>query len=121
MVEMIPITYRDFYDVPRMFVVSFHEKQFLFDCPFNEKTEEYQNSYYVYLMPKLSEFDLEGSWGLLTERAVSRLGSTTVSDVYFDETCRKYMDPTILYKIIGDTELHNNANEADVKKPGGLP
>ena len=100
MAEMIPIIYRDFYDLPRMFVVSFHEKQFLFDCPFNEETEEYQNSYYVCLMPKLSEFDLEGSWDLLTEKAVSRLGSITVSDVHFDKTCRKYMDPAILYKII---------------------
>ena len=100
MVEIIPIKYRDFYDVPRMFVVSFHEKQFLFDCPFNEETEEYQNFYYVNLMPKLSEFDLEGSWDLLTEKAVLRLGSITVSDVNFDEIFRKYMNPAILYKII---------------------
>lgn len=37
----LPITYRDYYDVPRMLVVRFEGQAYLFDCPFDVALDEY--------------------------------------------------------------------------------
>jgi len=49
---MIPIKqYRDFWDIPRIFLVEYGNSLFLFDCEFDEQKEDYGNVFHVYLMP----------------------------------------------------------------------
>jgi len=68
------IRYRDFYDVPRIFITVHDGKQYLFDCPFDDDLDEYSDRYRVYQLPAILEDELEGSWERLPERAVSLLG-----------------------------------------------
>ncbi len=84
-----PILYRDFYDVPRMFVVRFGGKTYLFDCPFDEIKDEYGTHYSVFLMPPLDDADLAGDWRKLLSLAVQLKGKVPVSDVKFDTSKRK--------------------------------
>jgi hypothetical protein len=100
MTAMIPINYRDFWDVPRIFVTSYQGQQFLFDCPFNETAEDYPDRYAVYLMPSLTEDDLQGSWAVLPAKATRRLGTVPVIEIRFDATRRQAIDATVLDEIL---------------------
>lgn len=64
----------------------------MFDCKFDEHTEDFSDKYEVFLMPDVSENDLRGSWHELAKKAVRSLGEIPVSDVRFDQSCRKYID-----------------------------
>ncbi|HEY3135996.1 MAG TPA: hypothetical protein VGL29_08205, partial [Blastocatellia bacterium] len=68
------IRYRDFYDVPRIFIMTYNSKLYLFDCPLDDELDEYSDRYRVYQLPAISEDELQGSWERLPERAVSLLG-----------------------------------------------
>ena len=35
------IRYRDFYDIPRIFIVTLNGKLFLFDCAFDDEIDDY--------------------------------------------------------------------------------
>ena len=69
--------YRDFWDVPRMFLVDSDGRSMLFDCAFDEEREDFGDQYRVYLMPPLSNGELEGSWADLPKRAHSFVGECT--------------------------------------------
>ena len=89
MKQWFSIRYRDFYDVPRMFIAGIGKLVLLFDCPFNQEKDEYEDTYKVYSMPVLDDSDLAGSWEGLPARADSLLGELPVSEVEFDSTRRK--------------------------------
>lgn len=99
MSEMIPIKYREFYDIPRMFVVSYHGQIYLFDCPFNEAKDEYPSHYDVHSLPSLTAKDLEGSWAGLTSRAVSKIAEVSIEEVKFDGTLRDAVDAEVLERL----------------------
>ena len=47
--QWLPIRrYRDFYDIPRAFVVEHGGEQLLFDCPFDEALDNYADEYTIY-------------------------------------------------------------------------
>jgi len=81
MKQMIPIEYRDFYDVPRMFLVSQGDQAYLFDCPFDKGQDEHPDHYTVYLMPMLTAADRAGSWLELRFRAISEIGTLPIGAV----------------------------------------
>ncbi len=58
--KWLPITYRDFYDVPRAFVVAARGDWLFFDCPFDAAADEYRSDYAVYVLP--GPPPAEGSW-----------------------------------------------------------
>ena len=88
--------YRDFWDVPRMFLVETEGKLFLFDCPFDEEREDFSTTYQIYQVPAISEAELEGSWAELPNRAIRSLGVVSVSSVTFDPSRRTAIDGRIL-------------------------
>ena len=92
------IQYRDFYDVPRIFVTNYQGQLYLFDCPFNDELDDYPDSYRVYQLPALTEAELAGSWEHLPERAISLLGVVTVTEVQFDPTKRACVNTAIFSK-----------------------
>lgn len=84
----LPILYRDFYDVPRMFVVLHAGATYLFDCPFCEDSDDYAEDFSVYRMPdnsvaatSLDDWSSLPSSGLL-------FGTIPVRDVHFDASRR---------------------------------
>ena len=93
------ITYRDFWDVPRIFIARHKSKNYLFDCEFDEITEEYPEMYQVYVLPELAPYELEGSWKDLNSKAQTHLGEIAVTSVIFDATSRQSIDVGIIDEL----------------------
>lgn len=93
------IRYRDLWDVPRIFLVEHGGNTYLFDCAFDEATEDYPDHYRVFRVPSLTEDELAGSWDELHLRAIQELGSVPVRDVQFDPTRRARVDTSILARL----------------------
>ena len=101
MQEWCAIRYRDFCDVPRMFVVEYLGEWYLFDCRFDEASDEYSKVYSVHLLRKVSETDLAGSWEDLKERiGLKYLGDVAVKEVQFDPTRRKGVSRSALERAL---------------------
>ncbi len=94
------IRYRDFYDIPRIFITAHDGKQYLFDCPFDDELDDYSDRYRVYQLPAISEDDLKGSWERLSERAVRLLGVVPVAEVQFDPTKRQRLDTAVIEALL---------------------
>ncbi|MBX9625825.1 MAG: hypothetical protein K2X82_18640 [Gemmataceae bacterium] len=109
MTRWVPIDYRDFWDVPRIFFAAAGGDLFLFDCPFDEEVEDFPNDYRVHRMPPLTPDDRAGSWAELHRKAVRELGTVPVTAVTFDPTKRKFIDGAILDEVAGAAVAHRPA------------
>ena len=89
MINGIPIRYRDFWDVPRIFVAEYDGGLYLFDSRFDKTVEDYLEFYDVYLMPSFGESDYLGSWAEHPQKAICKLGVVPIDSVRFDPTKRK--------------------------------
>ena len=62
-----PIRYRDFFDIPRAFVVEYTGDLYFFDCPFDQRVDEYPDHYDVYRLETSAALDLTtDSWQSLS-------------------------------------------------------
>ncbi|MBS1790162.1 MAG: hypothetical protein JST85_20730 [Acidobacteria bacterium] len=102
--EWTPIRYRDFYDLPRIFITSYNGKNYLFDCPFDDELDDYPESYRVYQLPALSEEELQGSWEHLPRLAVSLVGVIPVAEVQFDATKRERINVATFRELFARRE-----------------
>lgn len=96
----VPIRYRDFWDVPRIFLANYENKLFLFDCPFDDEIEDYPRHYKVYVLPDLAEEVLAGSWAELYTSATQYLGEVPIENVRFDATKRREIDSAVLEELV---------------------
>jgi hypothetical protein len=116
MENMTPITYRDFWDVPRIFIARREGDVLLFDCPLDETTEDYPNCYRVYLIPDLQDDELGGSWDKLHLKARRSLGEIPVRSVCFDATKRQGVATALLDSLAAPSEnngaLHAQPSES---------
>jgi hypothetical protein len=94
------VQYRDFWDVPRIFLILQRDQLLLFDCAFDEQLEDYPDSYTVYCMPNLTEEDLSGSWRPLPAKALSTLATVPIDDVVFDPTRRKAIQSNLIDRLL---------------------
>jgi hypothetical protein len=94
------IEYRDFWDQPRIFFVHHDGRLYLFDCPFDEETEDFQDTYTVYEMPELTGTDYAGSWAHLPDKAIRSVGEVPLDQVHFDPTKRRQIDTAIFANLI---------------------
>ena len=101
----VPIQYRDFWDLPRIFIASYDRKLFLFDCPFDETAEDYPETYKVYILPGQREEELTGSWDKLHLRASHFLGEVPISKVEFDPTRRQGIQPSVLEELAAEARI----------------
>jgi hypothetical protein len=69
--KWVPIRYRDFFDVPRIFIAAYEGARYLFDCPFDDELDYYSDHYRVYQLPVALEGELEGSCGSICRNAQS--------------------------------------------------
>jgi len=86
------IQYREFYDVPRIFLFRVGGSLFLAECSFDDQMDDYCRHYDLFELP--SDTPLEGSWDALHDSATRNIGQISVSDVVFDETKRRQVDLT---------------------------
>jgi hypothetical protein len=90
---MIPIIkYRDFYDVPRVFFVRYDDRLLLFESTFEDELDDYSTEYDVYLVPELSDSEMNRSWERISRFAARKLGRIPVNAIAFDPTRREYID-----------------------------
>lgn len=68
-IEWADIQYRDFYDVPRIFVFRANDRVFLADCPFDEEIDDYLKFYTLFELPPDADRSLDGSWQHLRDTA----------------------------------------------------
>ena len=50
----LPIAYAEFYDIPRAFLVNFHDKSYFFDCPFSKSLDDYPDKFVVYQLHQIN-------------------------------------------------------------------
>ena len=109
MSQQAPIQYRDFYDIPRMFIVDFNGFQFLFDASFDDSIDDYPDQYSVSLLPNLTHKELAGSWEHIGERPLRQLGRVPTSAVHFDPTKRKSIDTDLLKHLLAAPPARESA------------
>lgn len=95
---MEKIEYQEFWDIPRLFIVRYKNKFFLFNCKFDEEKDDYPDTYKVYLL-KESDVDSK-NWEEKISSDTPFLGELKTGDIRFDTTKRKEMDVDILNKFI---------------------
>ena len=105
----VRIQYRDFYDIPRMFIVDFNGFQFLFDASFDDSIDDYPDHYSVSLLPNLTHKELAGSWERVGERPLRQLGQVPISAVHFDPTKRKSIDTDLLKHLLAAPPARESA------------
>ena len=96
----LPIRYREFYDIPRIFVVEASGDRYLFDCPFDPDLDDYPEQYRVYRLPGDTVIPEAGSWNQLAEKGCL-LGEIPTSLVAFDQTTRAFVEARVLDHILG--------------------
>jgi hypothetical protein len=85
--EWLAIQYRDFYDIPHLFVVFADDERIVFESRFDQDRDEYANSFTVYLLPPHLDLPPD-SWDALTE-GLEPVATVPVSEVTFDPTRRR--------------------------------
>ncbi len=107
--QQVPIQYREFYDIPRMFIVEFNGSQFLFDGSFDDSMDEYPDYYNVSLLGHLTNKELAGSWEAIGQRPLRQLGRVQTSAVRFDPTKRKSIDAELLKHLLAAPPARESA------------
>ncbi|HET6976396.1 MAG TPA: hypothetical protein VFI24_08740 [Pyrinomonadaceae bacterium] len=94
------ILYSGFYDAPLAFVTSHQNVQYLFWRGFfDEQLDDYPNDYRVYVLPNLSEEQINAFWSSLPEKAIAYIGKVSLNQVAFDPTRREFID-TVTFDLI---------------------
>lgn len=96
----LSINYREFFDVPRIFLTQFEGRTYLFDCPFDDTLDDYPDTYSVYELPDLAEAQRTGSWAHLRDMATAVVGSISVASVRFDSTKRHRIDDAVFNQFL---------------------
>jgi len=98
------IHYREFYDLPRIFITSFQGKKYLFDCPFDDEIDDYPDSYRVYELADVSDEEIKGSWEWLTARTSAQIGEIPVARIEFDPTKRERINTAALEELLAQRD-----------------
>jgi hypothetical protein len=78
----------------------------LFDCSFDDATEDFLSSYRVYMMPALKDEQVAGPWSDLPARALKYVGDVAIERIRFDTTRRQAVDAS----VFGDLSTSAKAN-----------
>lgn len=102
MPQWVPFKYRDFWDVPRMIVLEHNQIWYLLLCVFDEQTEDYADTYSVFVVEPVTARALDsrhGSWMHILSQSQSPLGSIPLNAVTFDDTRRQMLDASVLANL----------------------
>lgn len=94
-VTMVPFSYGDFWDVPRLIVLKYKGHIIMLGSYFDEKEDEYGDSYSIFLLPSSTKPEMSKS---LYEGKVDAklIGSVPIKSVVFDATKRYELNPEFL-------------------------
>jgi len=95
-----PFSYREFYDVPRLILLRREGSLILLESAFDAETDEYSDSYEVFVLPNISPDELAGSWEGLRSKAVTFLGRVPVKDIDFDPTLRREIETSLIDELL---------------------
>ena len=95
----IPIRYRDFWNVPRIFLAQDGTQSYLFDCKFDDATGDYPDIYKVYTIPTIPDESLPKDWDLLLPMVTNYQGEVPLDGVRFDPSRRRFIDAAILDRL----------------------
>jgi len=105
MMNTIPITYGEFYDVPRMIRFQYGGQWYFMRSRFDEEKDEYSDFYEVYLLPFQSEDEFKSNpnyWAELNNAI--RLGRIQIAEVGLDATQRRTIDADLIERWLRRTE-----------------
>jgi hypothetical protein len=82
------VEYRDFYDVPRAFIIEPQRHMLLFfDCAFDEDRDDYGDVFSVAVLRSAERSGLPEDWRKLD--VLANIGSIPISAVHFDDPRRR--------------------------------
>ena len=103
-VSWVPIRYREFHDIPRIFLAEHRGHIYLFDCSFDENADEYPDRYRVFRLPHGVTPPAEGaSWIGLAEGGAF-IAEVPISAVEFDPTRRAAVDAAVFDRLSPPTQ-----------------
>jgi hypothetical protein len=105
MADRVKIVYREFYDVPRMLIVSRRGLKLLLDSPFDDSLDEYSPTYRVYVFPNEVDEHTLKSWEALPQMATKSLGEIPVTQVVFDATKRAEVDAGVIDSLLDSRQV----------------
>jgi hypothetical protein len=105
MADRVKIVYREFYDVPRMLIVSRRGLKLLLDSPFDDSRDNYSPTYKVYVLPKEIDEHTLRSWESLPQMATKSLGEIRVDQVVFDVTKRAEVDAAVIDSLLDSNDI----------------
>lgn len=95
----IPITYGEFYDVPRMIRFQHSGQWYFLRSEFDEEKDDYTDYYEVYLLPFHSEEELKSNPNYWMElNKALHLGRISIREVGLDQTRRRSIDAEAMEK-----------------------
>jgi hypothetical protein len=98
-VDWLPISYGEFWDVPRMILVRVVDRLFFLDCNFDVTLDEYPDHYIVYELPANHYGFLEGDWSQLPSSAIE-IGRLGLDQIEFDPTKREAIRSSELESMV---------------------
>src|SRR5215467_10985099 len=102
---MTQITYREFYDVPRMVILNHRGLKLLLDSGFDESKDEYSLTYKTYILPMELDERTQRSWAALPQTATKCIGEIPVDQVIFDPTKRAEIDTRLIDKLLDSARI----------------
>jgi hypothetical protein len=95
-VKHVKISYRDFFDFPRVVIFDYEGGTYLLDCVFDERMGEFADVFVVWQMP--NSFPPPAfSWKGLHALAVRRIGEIPATRDLFDPTFRATIDVDLIW------------------------
>ncbi len=93
------ILYSGFWDRPLGFVVQYATVRLFFSREFDEELDDYQAAYQVFLLPNMSDKEVQESWVDLRQKAEAYICTIPMNSVVFDSSFRESIDTDILDAI----------------------
>lgn len=97
-----PIVYFEFYDVPRLFVVTWRGRVVIFDGLFDDALDDYPPRYSVYCSTGVPQDWSDLGWINQQLASGSPCGEVPVGSVLFDESCRRAINDNVLWRLFAE-------------------
>ena len=98
--SQVKIAYSGFWDRPLALVVRHRGIQLYFRREFDERADDYQDTYKIFILPNLSDNEINASWGTLYQKTTRYLGQMAVREVVFDPSFRESVSTDTLDVVI---------------------